>query len=100
MIRDEWKFYVNVIGFIVVKKSKDGMDLIFFWKFKVVELFEFYKIVFIYCIVIIIFCDVERFFFFYNEILDEKRRFFDFIIMKVFYFFNWNIRVKLFLEKE
>lgn len=98
--RDEWKLYANAIGPTAVKKSKDGMDLILFWKSKAAELPELYKIASTYCTATITSCDVERSFSSYNEILDEKRRSLDPTSMKVFHFLNWNIRVKSSLEKE
>ena len=98
--RDEWKLYANAIGPTAVKKSKDGMDLILFWKSKAAELPELYKIASTYCTATITSCDVERSFSSYNEILDEKRRSLDPTTMKVFHFLNWNIRVKSSLEKE
>lgn len=95
VLRDEWNFYVNYLGFLVVKYNKDGkFDLVLFWKLKESNLFELYKLVLCYCIFIIGFCDVERLFFVYSEILDEKRRFFDESIIKVFYFLNWNFRMR------
>ena len=100
MTRDEWKLYANAIGPTAVKKSKDGMDLILFWKSKAAELPELYKIASTYCTATITSCDVERSFSSYNEILDEKRRSLDPTTMKVFHFLNWNIRVKSSLEKE
>lgn len=100
LTRDEWKLYANAIGPTAVKKSKDGMDLILFWKSKAAELPELYKIASTYCTATITSCDVERSFSSYNEILDEKRRSLDPTTMKAFHFLNWNIRVKSSLERE
>lgn len=71
-----------------------------FWKLKESNLFELYKLVLCYCIFIIGFCDVERLFFVYSEILDEKYRFFDESIIKVFYFLNWNFWMRYLNEQE
>lgn len=75
VLRDEWDFNVNYLGFLVVKDNKDdNFNLILVWKLKGNNLFELYMYKLVLCYVIInIDCyDVERLFYVYNEILDEN----------------------------
>lgn len=101
VLKEEWELYVNNYGLFVVKQSKDGnIDLMLFWKVKVSILFVFYKLVLCYLIIIIGSYEEERLFLVYNEIFDKERRFLDESIIRVFYFLNWNFRIRLFFEEE
>lgn len=76
--KDRWEMYVNHLGPLAVKQSKDGsFDLTLFWKSKVSALPELFKLASCYTTTTIGSYDVERSFSAYSEILDQKRRSFD-----------------------
>ena len=93
--RNEWDLYVNSLGPVAVKYSRDGsFDLTLFWKSKADNLPELFKLASCYCTTTIGSYDVERSFSAYSEILDDKCRSLDESTIKAFYFLNWNLRVK------
>lgn len=73
--KDEWQMYVNHLGPLAVKQSKDAsFDLTLFWKSKASALPELFKLASCYTTKTIGSYDVERSFSAYSEILDQKRR--------------------------
>ena len=99
--RTEWELYVNKLGPLAVKNSKDGkVDLKLFWKSKASDLPQLYKLGSCYCTTTIGLYDVERAFSGYSEILDEKRRSLDESTIKAFHFLNWNLQLKCAIQQE
>lgn len=97
----EWELYVNSLGPLAVKHSKDGhLDLTWFWKSKASTLPELYKLASYYTTTTIGSYDVERSFSAYNEILDEKQRSLKESTIKAFHFLNWNLRIKSSIKQE
>lgn len=72
--KDEWQMYVNHLGPLAVKQSKDGsFDLTLFWMSKASALPEL-RLASCYTTTTIGSYDVKQSFSAYSEILDQKRR--------------------------
>lgn len=98
---DEWEMYVNHIGPLTVKQSKDGgFDLTLFWKAKASALPELFKLASCYTTTTIGSYDMERSFSAYSEILDEERRSLDQSTIRALHFLHWNLRTKSSIEEE